>query len=89
MDPDFKKIIMNWGKGITIAIVLFMGFIISFVVRAFNRDSDLISDNYYEEGLAYFFDGMIDKVSIWNEALNIEKIQADMYSDLTYNEEAR
>ena len=53
MDPDFKKIIMNWGKGITIAIVLFMGFIISFVVRAFNRDSDLISDNYYEEGLNY------------------------------------
>ncbi|MEO9532986.1 MAG: FixH family protein [Crocinitomicaceae bacterium] len=44
---------MNWGKGITIAIVLFMGFIISFVVRAFNRDSDLISDNYYEEGLNY------------------------------------
>lgn len=44
---------MNWGKGITIAIILFMGFIISFVVRAFNRDSDLVSDTYYEEGLEY------------------------------------
>lgn len=44
---------MNWGKGVTIAIILFMGFIVSFVVRAFNRDSDLVSDTYYEEGLEY------------------------------------
>lgn len=30
-----------------------MGFIISFVVRAFNRESNLVSDTYYEEGLEY------------------------------------
>ena len=29
---------MNWGKGITIGITLFMLFIISFVIRAFQFD---------------------------------------------------
>lgn len=44
---------MNWGKGITIAIVLFMGFIVSFVFRAFSRDADLVRTDYYEHELEY------------------------------------
>ncbi|MBD3637337.1 MAG: FixH family protein [Crocinitomicaceae bacterium] len=39
---------MNWGKGITIGIVLFVGFILSFVYRAFQQDFDLVRDDYYE-----------------------------------------
>ena len=38
---------MNWGKGITIAIIAFMAFILSMVVQTFQRDADLIQDDYY------------------------------------------
>lgn len=50
---------MNWGKGITITIILFMGFIISFVVRAVNFDTDLVRTDYYEHELQY--DSNIEK----------------------------
>ena len=40
---------MNWGKGITVGIVLFMLFILSFVFRAFKHDADLVVDDYYEQ----------------------------------------
>ena len=44
---------MNWGKGIAIVIVLFMGFIVSFVYRAFQRDADLVREDYYEYELEF------------------------------------
>lgn len=40
---------MNWGKGIALVIVAFMAFIVSFVYRAFQRDIDLVDDDYYQE----------------------------------------
>ena len=44
---------MNWGKGITLAILLFIGFIISFVVRAFNNETDLVREDYYQAEVDY------------------------------------
>lgn len=44
---------MNWGKGITIGIVLFMLFILSFVYKAFQYDIDLVVDDYYEQESNY------------------------------------
>lgn len=44
---------MNWGKGITIAFILFAAFIGSLVVQAFTRDADLTRDDYYESELEY------------------------------------
>jgi nitrogen fixation protein FixH len=44
---------INWGWGITAAIILFMGFIVSMVVRAFGTDADLTSDDYYAQEIAY------------------------------------
>jgi len=46
----------NWGTGITLALLLFMGFILSFVYKAtFNPkyDHTLVSENYYEEDVNY------------------------------------
>ena len=40
---------MNWGKGITIGIALFMLFILSFVYKAFQYDPELVVDDYYEQ----------------------------------------
>lgn len=46
-DQDIKQEIMNWGTGVTIAILAFMAFILSMVVQTFTRDADLIQDDYY------------------------------------------
>jgi hypothetical protein len=44
---------MNWGKGITIVMIAFMGFIGSMVYWAFTKNADLIREDYYESELAY------------------------------------
>lgn len=47
---------INWGKGIVIAIVLFISFIMYFVVTITTDnayDYDLVSEQYYEEELTY------------------------------------
>lgn len=44
---------MNWGKGIVIAIVLFIGYIMTMVVIMISTSSDLVEDNYYEEGVNF------------------------------------
>lgn len=43
----------NWGHNIVVAFVLFCGFVIYIVVRAFQQNIDLVSDTYYLEELAY------------------------------------
>jgi len=47
---------INWGTGIVLAFIGFIGFILFFVVRM-NMDSradhDLVTDEYYKEELAY------------------------------------
>jgi len=47
---------MNWGRTITLAFILFAGFIGSMVVFAFTKDADLIRDDYYESELQYDVD---------------------------------
>lgn len=44
---------MNWGKGITIAMVLFIGYIMTMVVIMISTSSDLVEDNYYEQGVNF------------------------------------
>ncbi|MAN26056.1 MULTISPECIES: FixH family protein [Mesonia] len=49
-----KKI--NWGVGIVITIVCFMGFIMFFVIKMSTDtkyDHDLVTEEYYKEELAY------------------------------------
>lgn len=43
----------NWGVGITIVIIAFMTFILSFVYKAANTSNDLTSEDYYEQEINY------------------------------------
>ncbi|MEO1013328.1 MAG: FixH family protein, partial [Bacteroidota bacterium] len=47
---------LNWGTGIVLAFIGFIGFILFFVVRMNMDDSanhDLVTDEYYQKELAY------------------------------------
>ena len=47
---------INWGTGITIALVAFMLFILSFVYKAFTNekyDHHLVTEEYYKDELNY------------------------------------
>lgn len=44
---------MNWGHGITIAIISFMGYILFLVYQTTKAEIDLVSNTYYEDELGY------------------------------------
>lgn len=44
---------MNWGKGIIIGMVLFMGFIITLVTIMMRQKVDLVQEDYYQQELEY------------------------------------
>jgi len=44
---------MNWGKGITLAFILFAAFIGTLVVIAVRTDFYLVSDDYYDQEIKY------------------------------------
>jgi nitrogen fixation protein FixH len=44
---------MNWGKGLTVAMILFMGFIIYLTVIKLQKTLDLEVENYYEREINY------------------------------------
>ena len=50
-----KKIKFNWATGLIIAMVLFIGFIMTMVVTMMNssHDHDLVTDDYYKKELEY------------------------------------
>ena len=44
---------MNWGTGIVIAFILFIGIVVTTGVYLMNQDVDLVSDDYYDKEIAY------------------------------------
>lgn len=44
---------MNWGKGIIVAMALFMGFIVFLVVNLMMHRIDLESEDYYKKEINY------------------------------------
>ncbi|GAB3821548.1 FixH family protein [Pontibacter rugosus] len=42
-----------WPYAIVVCMVMFMGYIASFVYKAMNQDVDLVSKNYYEQEIQY------------------------------------
>lgn len=65
---------MNWGKGIAIVMVAFIGFIGSMVYYAFTRNADLVREDYYDSELR-FDQTKAEKANYLslNEAIHIEK----------------
>lgn len=58
----------NWGHGLTLGMVLFIGYIMFMVVQAFQTDHDLETENYYAKELR--FQETIDKNKNY---LNLDK----------------
>ncbi|MDH5608770.1 MAG: FixH family protein [Cyclobacteriaceae bacterium] len=52
---------MNWGHKITLAILAFFAIILFMVVRSFQENIDLVTENYYGEEIVY--QDKIDKIS--------------------------
>ncbi len=44
---------MNWGKGITIALVLFIGFIVCLGTILMRQNVDLVAEDYYQQEINY------------------------------------
>ena len=44
---------MNWGKGIILSFVLFIGVIFTMVYISVNTEFSLVSENYYEQEINY------------------------------------
>jgi len=44
---------MNWGKGITIALVLFIGFIVALGTILMRQNVDLVAEDYYQQEIDY------------------------------------
>ena len=70
---------INWGKGIVIAIVLFISFIMYFVVTMttdHRYDHDLVTENYYQNELTY------------QEKINASRNTINLSEDITYEQTA-
>ena len=52
--------IMHWGHGIAIFFTCFVAFMIFMVVKSFQQNIDLVTENYYEQELK--FQQQIDKI---------------------------
>lgn len=61
---------MNWGKGIAIALALFIGFIIYLGVTLMSQDVDLETEDYYLREMAYD-----EEIKAIQNANNGEKIK--------------
>lgn len=44
---------MNWGKGIAIFLVLFIGFILTLAIVLMQANTDLVGEDYYKKEIAY------------------------------------
>ena len=44
---------MNWGKGITIALIVFMSYIVYMAVILISKSTDLVSPDYYKDEVLF------------------------------------
>lgn len=44
---------MNWGKGIAIALSLFIGFILFLAITLMSQKVDLVSEDYYQKEIVF------------------------------------
>jgi nitrogen fixation protein FixH len=76
---------MNWGKGLVIVMLLFIGFIVSMSCYMFSRPADDYDHQYYEKGLNFNKDYAKEKqvetdmaqpvIKQYNGELSVEFIQ--------------
>ena len=63
----------NWGTGILIFILLFVALSVVFIVFALRQRTDLVEDNYYEQGAGYTKQMEINKRSeIFKDSIQLK-----------------
>lgn len=66
---------MNWGKGLAIALTLFIGFITTLVIILISQDVDLVKEDYYKSEMEYQQE--IDALKIGHEKEKFDVSQID------------
>ena len=56
---------MNWGKGIILSFVLFIGVIFTMVYISVNTEFSLVAENYYEQEIDY--ETQLQRIRNFNE----------------------
>lgn len=59
---------LNWGTGIAIALIVFVGILTTLAVYFMNQKVELVTNNYYDKELVYQND--IDRM---NESVNLKE----------------
>lgn len=78
---------MNWGWRIAIFYSTFVVFMIGMVVMAFRQDFDLVSDDYYEQEIAY--QGRIDQMTnASDDGQKVTVSKSENGYDLAFSEKA-
>ena len=73
----------NWGTGITIFIVCFVGFILTMVYKATSLDHHLVAEDYYDQEIK--FQELINKKknsANFGYTLNLEQLNGMLIVDL-------
>ncbi|MFN5416140.1 MAG: FixH family protein [Flavobacteriia bacterium] len=66
---------MNWGKGLTIAMISFVSFITVLIVIIMSNRIDLVSEDYYQKEVV--FGDQISAQNNWNEVAENVQFQAN------------
>lgn len=76
---------MDWGKGILLTIIAFVGFILTLVVISVRQDDiHLVTENYYEKELKYqeHIDRETSAAGLNREVLVFDAVSKSMVLDL-------
>lgn len=66
---------MNWGHGIAIFFACFVAFMLFMVVKSFQQNIDLVTENYYEQELQY--EQQIEKIRNTQQLVETVKISTE------------
>lgn len=68
---------MNWGKGIALFLVLFIGFILTLAIILMQANTDLVGEDYYKKEIAYEDEIVAES----NAKLSDAKIETEISED--------
>lgn len=75
----------NWGHGIFIFYVLFVGAVVSVLIASFSVDHSLVVDDYYAQDLAYQtqYDKTQNSLASENVKINLDETNQELTIDIT------
>jgi len=69
----------NWGTGIFLFLVVFIGLAVAFMIFAFNQEISLVHKDYYQKGVDYDQEiSMEKKSSKYNNLISLKTSEKDI-----------